>query len=165
MKHLVHSQRGVTLVEILAAIVIVGFLTVIIWRFFFQTIDYNSYAVTEQTLQQEANLILATLQAEHTRNTINKLAIESNAVVIYTGETNARREITKRPGITYQLFQNAPTIVNHAATTSPENQVTSNVVGNNRKNMKVYLLLTSEYKEGRPSHYLLQTTLSKLTTD
>lgn len=165
MKHLVHSQRGVTVVEILAAIVIVGFLTVIIWRFFFQTIDYNSYAVTEQTLQQEANVILATLQAEHTRNTINRLTVEGNAVIIYTGASNSRKEIAKRPGITYHLFQSAPTIVNHVATTTPENQVNSSVVGNNRKNMQVYLLLSSEYKEGRPSHYLLQTTLSKLTTD
>ncbi|MFC4356002.1 type II secretion system protein J [Chryseomicrobium palamuruense] len=164
MNSSIHNQKGITLVEILAAIVIVSFLTVIIWRFFFQTIDYNTYAVTEQTLQQEANVILAKLQAEHTKNTIHALTIENGALTIYKGGSCSKETISKRNGITYSLVDSAPhQLISPCNRTL--NGLISNSIGNNRINMEVKIDLSSAFKDIETINYTLSTRLSKLTAN
>lgn len=166
------NQNGVTLVELLAAIVIVGFLTILIWRVFFQTIDQNSYVVTEQTLQQEANVILSTLQSIHTKQTIERIHIVSSGeqLDIYVEDTTVPKDPDgilvqsfKRPGITYQLYQTKPTLVNNQYPPSKKDEQRSSDPSNNRITIPIHLVLTSEYKEGRSNQFLLSTTLSKLT--
>lgn len=161
MNSSIHNQKGITLVEILAAIVIVSFLTVIVWRFFFQTIDYNSYAVTEQTLQQEANVILATLQAEHTRNTIHVLYIQNGTLVAKVGDSCADKSISSRSGITYTLTDAQNLSVSSPCAFSGSGIVSTS--SGNRVNMPVKINLSSKYKEGQIIDYLLNTQLSKLT--
>lgn len=158
------NEKGITLVELLAAIVIVGFLTLLIWRIFFQTIDYNSYAVTEQTLQQEANVILSTLQAQHTRETIIKLSTDGSKIDALL-EDGSTITISKRPGITYALYGSSPTVTNNVITTPTVLEILSSVPANNRVTLPVHLSLTSEYKDGKSNYFILTTTLSKLTTD
>lgn len=160
MSLLLRNQKGITLVELLAAIVIVGFLAVLIWRFFFQTIDYNSYAVTEQTLQQEANVILATLQSEHARNTI----VEITGGSMLTIQTEKGEVTIDRPNIEYILLDSRPddpSVPTSGTTVIP---IASSVKNNNtkRQELEVHIVLTSTYKEGRPLYYLLSTRLSKL---
>lgn len=164
------NQKGITLVELLAAIVIVGFLTILIWRIFFQTIDYNSYAVTEQTLQQEANIILATLQARHNRNTILELTGGNSLTAKVDKKDNTDSSntivISDRPGIIYTLVTSYPTDIEDSLSTSTTSTIFSTESSvSNRRDLEINLILTSEYKEGRSNHFILSTTLSKLTTD
>lgn len=158
------NEKGITLVELLAAIVIVGFLTVLIWRIFFQTIDYNSYAVTEQTLQQEANVILSTLQSQHTRESIVKLTTDGSALMALL-EDGTTVTISNRSGIAYALYEISPNVTNNVITTPSVTEVLSNPVSNNRISLPVHLSLTSEYKAEKSNFFILSTTLSKLTTD
>lgn len=160
MSLLLRNQKGITLVELLAAIVIVGFLAVLIWRFFFQTIDYNSYAVTEQTLQQEANVILATLQSEHARNTI----VEITGGSMLTIQTEKGEVTLDRPNIEYILLDSRPEdpSVPTSGTTAMGSVTSSTNSTTNRKELEINLVLTTNYKEGRPLYYLLSTRLSKL---
>lgn len=169
---LLRNEKGITLIELLAAIVIVGFLAVLIWRFFFQTIDYNSYAVTEQILQQEANVILATLQAEHNRSTIFSLSGgDSLTAKIYNAEGTAIKQdpivISDRPNITYTLlaaYPPDPTDPTSGSTSKPTIQSTKNTIAN-RQELEIHLVLSSTYKEGIPLTFLLSTRLSKLTAN
>lgn len=170
MKNL--DQRGVTLVELLAAIVIVGFLTILIWRIFFQTIDYNSYAVTEQTLQQEANVILASMQSIHTQDTIQhiKLSNSGKQLDIYVKDTanptdGKLAQSFTRSGITYQLYSTKPTLSKNIYSGTTVSSISSGTPQNNRITLPVNLVLSSSYKEGKSNSFLLSTTLSKLTTD
>lgn len=163
MASIFRSDKGITLVEILAAIVIVSFLTIIIWRFFFQTIDYNSYAVTEQSLQQEANVILATLQAEHTRNTIHVLYLKNNGLYAKVGDSCTEISISSKPGIVYIL----PDAVNRTVTSpcSFSGSALFSTSADNRINMPVKINLSSTYKDGQTIDYLLNTQISKLTAN
>lgn len=169
------NSRGVTLVELLAALAIIGFISVLIWRFFFQTIDYNSYAVTEQTLQQEANVILATLQSQHTQYTIESLYTDFTA----QGQSILKADlkegpsgnpetvvIAQRPNIEYVLLSNPPADQQNPISASTISTVQSTgSTTSNRMEMEVNLVLTSNYKQDRPLYFVLSTKLSKLTTN
>lgn len=168
------NQSGITLVELLAAIVIVGFLTVLIWRIFFQTIDQNSYVVTEQTLQQEANVILTTLQSIHTKQTIERIHVVSSGeqLDVYVVDTTEPIDPDgilvqsfKRTGISYQLYETKPKLENNKYTGTEKFIQPSSDPLNNRITIPIHLVLTSEYKESRLNQFLLSTTLSKLTTN
>lgn len=169
------NSRGVTLVELLAALAIIGFISVIVWRFFFQTIDYNSYAVTEQTLQQEANVILATLQSQHTQYTIDRLytdtTIQGQSVLkadLEEGPSGSAETVTiaQRPNIEYVLLTDPPTDPQDPTSTSTTTAVLSTgSTTSNRMEMEVNLVLTSNYKQDRPLYFVLSTKLSKLTTN
>ncbi|WP_342525228.1 type II secretion system protein [Chryseomicrobium sp. FSL W7-1435] len=158
------NQKGITLVELLAVIVIIGFLTILIWRVFFQTIDSNSYAVTTQSLQQEANVILSTLQSTHTRSTIIDLKIEAGQLVINSKDDGEIR-IPKRPGVTYQLYNVSPTIENNIINQEEATLSIASYSNGGRILLPVHLSLTAEFKDGKSTYYVLNTTLSKLTTD
>ena len=159
------NQKGITLVELLAVIVIIGFLTILIWRIFFQTIDSNSYAVTTQSLQQEANVILSTLQSLHTRDTIELIYIEDNQLYVNT-EVNSRVNVSNRTGITYVLYSTPPVLSNGNPTgTIASNDEIPSTKSSGRVTLPVYLSLSANFKDGKQTHYILNTTLSKLTTD
>lgn len=166
------NQRGITLVELLAAIVIVGFLTILIWRIFFQTIDQNSYVITEQTLQQEANAILASIQSIHTRDTIQHIKVSNSGkqLDIYVKDaanpTNGKLvQSFSRAGMTYQLYNPKPSLNTNGYSGTTTSSISSGVPLNNRITLPVHLVLSSSYKEGKTKEFLLSTTLYKLTTD
>jgi prepilin-type N-terminal cleavage/methylation domain-containing protein len=62
---LLRSQRGITLVELLATLAILSFIGVIIWSVFFQGANYSQKAVTKNALQQEANIVITNLKTIH----------------------------------------------------------------------------------------------------
>lgn len=162
------NQKGITLVELLAAIVIVGFLTILIWRVFFQAIDFNSYAVTEQTLQQEANIILSSLQSAHTKNEIDHIEIDSSKktlTIVYKPATPAvPNESFSRSGINYQLYATQPSISKNVVTGSKVDSLSPQLKLDNRVDFPIHLVLSSKDSKGRPIVFLISTTLSKLTT-
>lgn len=159
------NQKGVTLVELLAALVIIGFLTILIWRIFFQAVDSNSYAVTDQTLQQEANVILATLQSLHTRETIKEINTDAaGSYLEVTLQDDSTQKIATRSTITYRLYGTSPEMVNNSITTPTVLKIQSLNTGNNRITLPVHVSLTSNYTDDRTTQFILTTTLSKLTT-
>jgi len=157
------NQKGITLVELLAVIVIISFLTILIWRIFFQTIDSNSYAVTTQSLQQESNVILSTLQSTHTRSTIQKLEIKSGQVVLTTKDAGEIK-IPKRPGVTYKTYA-SPAELTNGSLPSTNNPALVSSINEGREILPVHISLSATFKEGKETHFILNTTLSKLTTD
>ncbi|PZX07072.1 prepilin-type N-terminal cleavage/methylation domain-containing protein [Psychrobacillus insolitus] len=67
------NEKGITLVELLAALALFGVISVLIWNLFFQALNFNDRAVTQNQLQQEANLIVNTIQQIHTKYTITSI--------------------------------------------------------------------------------------------
>lgn len=160
------NQRGITLLELLAAIVIVGFLTILIWRIFFQTIDQNSYVITEQTLQQEANVILSTIQSLHTKDTVKKIYIESNVLYADTMKAN-KIKISDRTGFTYHLYSSPPILVNGIPSGTLASGAKIDYITSmpGRIILPLYLSLSAEFKDGKKTHFILNTTLSKLSAE
>jgi len=80
------NEKGITLVELLAALALLGVISVLIWNLFFQATNFNERAITKNQLQQEANLIVHTIQQIHTKSTITSITSGTN--------TNANESLT-----------------------------------------------------------------------
>lgn len=76
------NESGITLVELLAAVALFGVISIIAWRFFFQATTFNDKAVTQNQLQQEANIILNTMHTVHTKCTIQDLNSDGSYIEI-----------------------------------------------------------------------------------
>jgi prepilin-type N-terminal cleavage/methylation domain-containing protein len=59
------SERGVTLIEVLAAITILSIIGVTIWQVFFQGYQFSQRSVTKNKLQQESNIVITMLTRIH----------------------------------------------------------------------------------------------------
>jgi prepilin-type N-terminal cleavage/methylation domain-containing protein len=59
------NQRGLTLIEVLATLVILSVAGVIIWNVFFQGYNYSQKAISKNSMQQEANLVITSLKKIH----------------------------------------------------------------------------------------------------
>ncbi|SDM79807.1 prepilin-type N-terminal cleavage/methylation domain-containing protein [Psychrobacillus sp. OK028] len=75
------NQSGLTLVELLASLAIFGVISVLMWNFFFQGLNNNERAITQNQLQQEANLIVNTIQEIHTKYTITEFSTTSSLAI------------------------------------------------------------------------------------
>lgn len=76
------DARGITLVELLAALALVGVISVLLWNFFFQALNFNDRAISKHQLQQEANVIVNTIQQIHTKYTITEFTPSSSSLSI-----------------------------------------------------------------------------------
>lgn len=97
------NERGLTLVEILAALVIVGIFSIIIWRFFFQATELNSREVTQTTLQQEANLIVNVMHQVHTKEEIESISTNSENTQLLIRIKDKNSIIFNESGILYEI--------------------------------------------------------------
>jgi len=70
------NENGLTLVELLASIVIIAIISLALWNLFFNSMNHNSREVSKNQLQQEANLIINTIQNLHTKYKITNLEID-----------------------------------------------------------------------------------------
>ena len=59
------NQRGITLIELLLTISIISFVGVLIWSVFFQGTEYSNTAITNNQMQQEANIIMTKITKIH----------------------------------------------------------------------------------------------------
>ena len=75
---MVQNEKGVTLLELLAALVIFGIFSTILWAFFFQSFQANNTEITKNSLQQEANLIINTLQEVHRKSESYLIVIDAD---------------------------------------------------------------------------------------
>lgn len=76
------NESGITLVELLAAVALFGVISILAWGFFFQASTINDKAVTQNQLQQEANIILNTMHTVHTKCTIKDLDSDGSYIEI-----------------------------------------------------------------------------------
>ncbi|MDM5333204.1 prepilin-type N-terminal cleavage/methylation domain-containing protein [Ureibacillus composti] len=59
------NQRGITLVEVLAIIVLISIIGLLMWNIFFQGVNYSANAITKTQIQQQANVIISDLTKIH----------------------------------------------------------------------------------------------------
>lgn len=85
------NERGITLIEGLATLVILSIIGVLIWNVFFQGYKYSQKAVSKNTMQQEANIIITTLTRIH--QTSQEYTITNADGVIVITATNPDQTI------------------------------------------------------------------------
>ena len=97
------NEKGVTLLELLATLVIFGLFSTIILAVFFQSFKVNDAELMKNSLQQEANLILSTFHEVHRKS-------DSYTVIIVTGGDSLEiisdfegTFLFDKPGVVYSL--------------------------------------------------------------
>jgi prepilin-type N-terminal cleavage/methylation domain-containing protein len=96
------NEKGVTLIELLAALVIFGIFSVIIWGFVIQTSKANDIEMVKQSLQQEANLIVTTFDEVHRKSGIKEVFItEDNTLEILS--ESGDYSVFNKPDVHYSL--------------------------------------------------------------
>ncbi|MGM0754149.1 MAG: type II secretion system protein [Bacillota bacterium] len=73
---MIHNERGLTLVEVLATLTILSIIGAVVWNVFFQGIHYTKKAVSQNSIQQEANILTMKLTRIH--QTVNEYELESS---------------------------------------------------------------------------------------
>lgn len=96
------NQKGVTLVELLATLVIFGIFSTIIWAFLFQTMKTNEVEISKNQIQQEANIILNALDEVHRKS--SEYTIDYNDDEIIITAKNSSQIVFSNPQIDYNLF-------------------------------------------------------------
>ena len=76
------NQKGVTLLELLATLVIFGIFSTIIWAFLFQTMKTNEVEISKNQIQQEANIILKALDEVHRKSSEYTIDYNSDEIII-----------------------------------------------------------------------------------
>ena len=88
------NERGLTLVEVLATVIILSIISILAWRIFFQGTEYSKKAVSKNQMQQEANIIIASLNSIHKRSI--EYSIDSSNCKIsvqYTTQSTTKTEV------------------------------------------------------------------------
>ena len=73
-----NNERGITLVELLGALAIIGLLIALLTKVFLNGITISDRGVTQQKLQQEANYIVEMIRKEYLKLEDEKIIIEVN---------------------------------------------------------------------------------------
>lgn len=115
------NERGLTLVEVLATFIIFTFVFILVWSIFFQGTNYSKKAVSKNQMQQEANVIISSLNSIHKRSTEYTVISKSNSCsfsIQYTDKDGAKTEV----------FENSQMCIELANSfTKPVNPKTTNV--------------------------------------
>jgi len=72
------NERGITLLEVLATLTILGFLISIIFSIFINGINYSSKAKDTVLIQQETNYLLTLLKEQHENQSLYSITVSDN---------------------------------------------------------------------------------------
>ena len=100
---MVQNEKGVTLIELLAAITIFGIFSTIIWAFFFQSFQTNNVEMTKNSLQQEANLIINTLQEVHRKSESYLIVIDADFKTLEITPDSEASYLFNKSGVLYEI--------------------------------------------------------------
>lgn len=99
-----NNEKGITLVEVLAVLLISSILGVILYSIVILTMNYNTVETTKTSLQQEANYIVTDLQRVHRHTDCYLLSIEHESIKIVIN-CNQEDENLNNPRIISDKFQ------------------------------------------------------------
>lgn len=142
---MVQNEKGITLIELLATLVLFGIFSTIIWAFFFQSTQANNSELTKNELQQEANLIISTLQEVHKKSSSYKVILSEDSLEVDSDTVGTY--IFDKPDFTYEVVSSPP--INSSETIHPKEE-----------NFTITLILTS--KENENIQTTIQTVFSRI---
>ena len=76
------NQKGITLVEVLAAIALVSVIAVIAWTSLSIGVKHTAVETRKTQIQQDANLIISTLTGVHRQSASYSLTFEGNEIKV-----------------------------------------------------------------------------------
>ncbi len=134
------NQKGVTLIELLATLVIFGIFSTIIWAFVMQAFQTNEVEISKNQLQQEATILLNAIDEVHRKSTSYTIDFNSNEVIITPH--NSDQISFSNPSIHYDA---SPFISGETITPKSQN-LTFNLVLKSKANENIKTSIKSTFK-------------------
>ncbi|KSU61007.1 hypothetical protein AS034_15315 [[Bacillus] enclensis] len=91
---MIHDQKGLTLIEVLASLAIISVIGLLLWNVLFQGISYSKKAASQTSLQQEANQISMKLTRIHQTNPSYEIVNNGCQLEVYNTQTDDKQLIT-----------------------------------------------------------------------
>lgn len=109
---MIKNQRGITLVEVLATIILISIISFLTWNIFFQGKNYTEKSISKSQMQQEANIILSRLSKIHQSSDTYEVNIQKCSFTIkYTVNGTTKNESFNNSRLCIKLT-NIPNIIN-----------------------------------------------------
>ncbi|MFY0741189.1 prepilin-type N-terminal cleavage/methylation domain-containing protein [Solibacillus silvestris] len=108
---MVKNQRGITLMEVLAAIILISIISFLAWNIFFQGKNYTEKSLSKSQMQQEANIILSRLSKIHQSSDTYEVNTQTCSFIIkYTVNGTTKNEPFNNGKLCIKL-SNIPNII------------------------------------------------------
>lgn len=91
------NQRGITLVELLAALALVSIIAIGAWTALSIGLKHSAVETNKTSMQQDANLIVSKLTNAHRKSDMYKLKFESNQLILSTCNYSSSAVLTCLP--------------------------------------------------------------------
>lgn len=104
VKTIMKNEKGVTLVELLAAITILAVIGIIIWNVLIEGTSYSQQAMTKNQLTQEVNIVIARMQNEYQKLDEFKMTSGGCMVSVSTNESLIARYGDTHSKICFELY-------------------------------------------------------------
>lgn len=147
------SERGITLIELLAAITILSFIGIIIWNAFFQGYQFSKKAISKNFMIQESNIVITNLTRIHQKSkqyTITNTDSNCEITISYIDKNGANQtEVYNNPQICL-TFEMKNGVTNPVVPTTTNN-VTLKLTASDKKNNSNKVLIDTilyRYKGG-----------------
>lgn len=135
-----NNQKGVTLIELLATLVIFGIFSTIIWAFMMQTFRTNEVEISKNQLQQEATLIINAIDEVHRNSISYSIKFDSNEIIIIP--QNSDKISFSNPNIIYDI---TPLLSRETVTPKTQN-LTFNLVLISKANESIKTSIKTTFK-------------------
>ncbi|MDN3449169.1 prepilin-type N-terminal cleavage/methylation domain-containing protein [Planococcus sp. APC 3906] len=134
------NQKGMSLVELLAALALVSLIAGIAWTALSIGFKHTAVETGKTLMQQDANIIIATLTNEHRRNSNYSLVFEGNKLKIETCSASG----SCSSQVLDQKYDFSGTVINGIVIDSHDSTPVDQVLGiePKKKNTDVILKLT-----------------------
>jgi type II secretory pathway pseudopilin PulG len=138
----IKNERGLTLVEVLATVIIFTLVFILVWSIFFQGTNYSKKAVSKNQMQQEANVIISSLNSIHKRSTEYTFTSNNCKISIrYTAQNVAKTEVFENSQMCIELNNNSTSpVIPKKADVDIELVITEKDNPNNK--VRIYTLLS-----------------------
>lgn len=134
------NQKGVTLIELLATLVIFGIFSTIIWAFMMQTFQTNEIEISKNQLQQEATIIINAIDEVHRNSISYTIEFDSNGITI--NPHNSDEISFSNPNIHYDI---SPLLSGETVTPKKQN-LTFNLVLKSKANESIKTTIRTAFK-------------------
>ncbi|MCL6571832.1 MAG: prepilin-type N-terminal cleavage/methylation domain-containing protein [Bacillus sp. (in: Bacteria)] len=110
------DERGLTLVEVLATLILLSIVSVIIWSVFFQGYKFSQKAISKNFMLQEANILTTSLTKIHRTLEIYEITSENCGIKVTNLKTTPPQDqVFNHPNICFKLLE-----INNVSGTGPK---------------------------------------------
>lgn len=104
----IKNQSGLTLIEVLATLTILSFVTIILYSIFANGLHYSNQAKETVLIQQEANYLLTILKEQHEKSNSYSITVEDDYKKVVIKDSANKTVTIENPNYHYRIYRYDP---------------------------------------------------------